>query len=180
MVLKQIKQELQILKNKNQVNKKVWQEFWQRLDSGQPLTRAEKKPDHFCAFFVPIHRPTQSIFLVDHIKGDDWMPPGGHIEPDELPLSTVKREFEEELGQSIGSKTIELFNLTTKSIDPPRPNCQYHYDFWYLVWTDKHNFNWDKGEFHNAGWFSIVDGANKIKRNQNYKKAIEQLSNLFK
>lgn len=36
--------------------------------------------------------------LVDHINAGLWLPPGGHVEPDEHPADTARRETREELG----------------------------------------------------------------------------------
>ncbi len=52
---------------------------------------------------------TVAVFVVDrgrvllhrHRKLDRWLPPGGHIEPDELPDDAARREVLEESGVSI-------------------------------------------------------------------------------
>ncbi len=38
------------------------------------------------------------VLLVNHRRIGAWVPPGGHVEPDELPHLTVLRELEEETG----------------------------------------------------------------------------------
>ncbi len=38
-----------------------------------------------------------SSLLVDHVNAGLWLPPGGHVEPDEHPATTADREAREEL-----------------------------------------------------------------------------------
>ncbi len=55
-------------------------------------------PDpHLVSYFVVIDRDANKILLVDHKKAELWLPPGGHVEVDEHPMETVKREAKEEL-----------------------------------------------------------------------------------
>ncbi|OGK67016.1 hypothetical protein A2313_01655 [Candidatus Roizmanbacteria bacterium RIFOXYB2_FULL_41_10] len=177
MNLAKIKTELLKLKNNALIKKETWQEFWDKLHSGQPLTKTERNSEHMCAFFLPVHRTTKSVYLIHHIKGADWMPPGGHIEPHEHPLLTVRREYQEELGQSLAQESVELIGLTIKSItNHPLNYCTKHYDFWYAVWVDKqHDYSWDRREFHSAGWFEIASGINKIQKNPDYQEVIKNL-----
>jgi 8-oxo-dGTP diphosphatase len=35
------------------------------------------------------------ILLVDHVNAGLWLPPGGHVEPDEDPEVTARREARE-------------------------------------------------------------------------------------
>jgi 8-oxo-dGTP diphosphatase len=55
-------------------------------------------PKHLVSYFV-LRDPTDgSVLLVDHRKAGLWLPTGGHVDPGEDPLETVKREAREELG----------------------------------------------------------------------------------
>lgn len=55
-------------------------------------------PDrHLAAYFAMIDPSDRSSLLVDHIKAGHYLPPGGHVEPDEDPVDTVRREAHEEL-----------------------------------------------------------------------------------
>ena len=53
---------------------------------------------HFCASAFVIDPITKKILLVFHSKFRKWVQPGGHIEGDEFPEETVKREVFEETG----------------------------------------------------------------------------------
>lgn len=153
--------ELQKLQFFDHVDKKTYLTFIERINKGN-LTHKINPGDHLCCFFLPIHRATKSIYLGHHIKADDWLPPGGHIEEEELPSKTVIREFKEELDYEPDPDLIVLFDISIKKIDNLR-SCKIHYDFWYFVETEKINFNFDRGEFYDAGWFLITDGEQRMK-----------------
>lgn len=166
------------LKNKIYVDKQLMEKFLKRIKSGQSLTKEGSEANHFCSFFLPVHLQTKSIYLGHHIKGDDWMPPGGHIKLKETPLQTVVREFYEELEHKLTGEKIELFDLTIKKINNPKHNCKVHYDFWYLVFTQKHNFIFSKREFYTAGWLEIAK-APKLMRHKDYKAVIGKLPKIL-
>jgi 8-oxo-dGTP pyrophosphatase MutT (NUDIX family) len=111
-------------------------ESFEWIRSGVEIYR-RKKPDvprkHLVSYFVPIDPGRGSLLLVDHINARLWLPPGGHIEPDEDPYQTVVRELEEELGVGAGAVEIDRWPLlltanTTRGAGP-------HVDvsLWYAV-----------------------------------------------
>ncbi len=53
---------------------------------------------HLVAYFLLCDDRDGSVLLVDHIKAGLWLPAGGHVEPGEHPVETVRREVVEELG----------------------------------------------------------------------------------
>ena len=53
---------------------------------------------HLVAYFLLRDDQDGSVLLVDHIKAGLWLPAGGHVEPGEHPVETVRREVAEELG----------------------------------------------------------------------------------
>jgi 8-oxo-dGTP pyrophosphatase MutT (NUDIX family) len=62
-----------------------------------------------------------ATLLHEHEKLDMWLPPGGHVERDELPHETAVREVREELGVGVDllAPVGELSSQTVQSI--PRP-----------------------------------------------------------
>lgn len=56
-------------------------------------------PSHFTASGVVVQ--DGHILLVNHKRIGAWVPPGGHVEPDELPEETVLREILEETGVEV-------------------------------------------------------------------------------
>lgn len=71
------------------------------IDSGAEIFRTAKPPTpdpHLVAYFLLIDSSSNQVLLVDHKKAGLWLPSGGHIELNEHPKETVKREILEELG----------------------------------------------------------------------------------
>jgi 8-oxo-dGTP diphosphatase len=61
----------------------------------QPVTSASR---HFTASMVVIDPATQGVLLVHHNATDQWLFPGGHVDPDETPGECALREVLEETG----------------------------------------------------------------------------------
>ncbi|MFI5343447.1 MAG: NUDIX domain-containing protein [Chlamydiales bacterium] len=51
----------------------------------------------FLQLLLSTKRKNNIFNLVDHKKANLWLPAGGHVEPNEHPRETVKREILEEL-----------------------------------------------------------------------------------
>lgn len=71
------------------------------IASGEQIFRIQK-PDipnkHLVSYFILLDEAASKILLVDHKKAQLWLPAGGHVEINEDPKTTVKRECLEELG----------------------------------------------------------------------------------
>ncbi len=70
------------------------------IESGAPLFRVQK-PDvpkkHLVSYFILFDEEALNVLLVDHKKAQLWLPTGGHVEVDEDPQETVRRECLEEV-----------------------------------------------------------------------------------
>jgi 8-oxo-dGTP diphosphatase len=53
---------------------------------------------HLVSYFLLVDRSADSVLLCDHRLSGLWLPTGGHVEPGEHPVDTVRREVVEELG----------------------------------------------------------------------------------
>jgi len=53
---------------------------------------------HLVSYFLLVDRAAGRVLLCDHRLSGLWLPTGGHVEPGEHPLDTVRREVVEELG----------------------------------------------------------------------------------
>jgi len=169
-----LKKEILKLKNKLNINQTTINKFQSFVDSEKKLTKSEGNQIHICTFFLPINKKTKSIYLINHIKAQMWIPPGGHIEKEEHPIRTVIREFEEELDHQLITEKVRLFNLSITAIDRPWQNCVTHYDFWYSVEVEKIQFNFLKKEFYQGDWFDFESGIKKITR-KSYQNIIKNL-----
>lgn len=139
-------------------------------------TRDEGNSRHYCTFFLPYDKESGQIYLGHHIKANDWIPPGGHIELGETPSLTSIREMKEELGIDITQDMLEPFSLSVKAIDRPGSGCALHYDIWHIVHIKKQNFTYDRKEYHDAGWFPIPKGVKKIAKNPDFAKIVSTMS----
>jgi len=159
------------------VQSELMGEFIDRVQNNEGVVKEENQADHLCAFFVPVHKESKSVYVGHHIKADEWMPPGGHIEKGEHPKDTVRREFEEELRFRLTDEQIELVDLTVIDIEPNERTCLRHWDMWYIVPVkEKMDYGVDKGEFYEAGWMSVEDAMEKMEvGRQNYMKAMKKV-----
>jgi 8-oxo-dGTP pyrophosphatase MutT (NUDIX family) len=149
---------------------------WNDLRTGSMVhTKGEGNPRHYCSFFLPYDEKLGMIYLGYHKKADDWIPPGGHIEPGETPSGAAIREMKEELGIDITRDMLQPFTLSVKEIGRPESGCMAHYDVWHLVMIDKQDFDYLKDEYHDAGWFTIADGIKKITKNPDFAAIIAKL-----
>ena len=75
---------------------------------------------HFVATVYVVHDGATALH--HHDKLDMWLPPGGHIDRDELPHLAAEREVEEELGMPVDLVAPEgnLESTTATSIPKPQ------------------------------------------------------------
>jgi len=151
-------QEVLKLKNKKHVDQKILNQFLERISSGKPLIKTKNKENHFGSFLLPVNKKTRQVYFGHHIKADKWIPPGGHIEENESPEQAMRREFHEELGLGLTDEETELFNLSVTYYQN-----HWHYDFWYLIYTDLNDFKFDSKEFYEAKWIGIDESLDKMK-----------------
>jgi ADP-ribose pyrophosphatase YjhB (NUDIX family) len=123
------------------------------IDSGVELCRRERPatpPKHLVSYVVVVD--TWEILLVDHKNARLWLPPGGHVEPDEHPRFTVERELKEELGLTpshpIGPP---LFVTCTETVGQTAGHIDV--SLWYLVRAEAKEVDIDGSEFESARWF---------------------------
>lgn len=147
-----------------------------KLRRAQSLyTRGDGATIHLCSFAVPYDRGAGRIYLGHHIKANAWIPPGGHLEPGEIPSVAALRECEEELGYHASREDLEPWDLSVSEIIPARPACNWHYDVWYLVHMSERNLTPDKSEFYSAGWFSLEEAVAKTAQNPQFSAILVKL-----
>jgi 8-oxo-dGTP diphosphatase len=127
------------------------------VQSGQPLFRTDP-PDrpspHLVSYFPVCDPVTRSVLLAHHRKADLWLPPGGHVEPDEHPQWTVSREATEELG------LVARFHAPAPvfiTVTPTRgPASHVDVSLWYVLVSRRDAaLEPDPGEFHAVRWFDL-------------------------
>lgn len=170
--------EINKLKDKPWIDQVVFKKFIKRLQ--QPdLVKEDNPVDHICTFFLPIDIEKKQIYLCHHIKAQDWIPPGGHIDKDELPVETVKREVSEELNYSASLDQIKMFDLSIKHIINPKHGCEYHYDIWHWIPINKQDFSYTKKEYYDARWVTIPKANKLCTKNPTYLEVINKIPKII-
>jgi 8-oxo-dGTP diphosphatase len=130
--------------------------------SGAPLFRTAPPatPDrHLCVYFVLFDEARRSIFLVDHVKARLWLPPGGHVDPEEDPRDTAVREAAEEL--HIDGEFHPRFGDSPLFLTVTKTRGDYsHTDvtFWFVFDADQNvPIEADPREVNEARWFDVDD-----------------------
>ena len=130
------------------------------IASGTQIFRIAKPatPDtHLVSYFVLIDETANKVLLVDHKKAGLWLPAGGHVELNEHPKETVKREIKEELGINADFLSHDPFFVTvTKTVGQTAGHTDV--SFWYILkGCSSDFFAYEKEEFHTVGWFLPTD-----------------------
>ncbi len=126
------------------------------ISSGAEIFRITK-PDqpniHLVSYFMIVDQDTHEFLLVDHKKAELWLPPGGHVEVNEHPQETVKREIREELGIEAAFLFEDpLFLTVTKTVG--HVACHTDVSLWYVLKGNyQDDLKYDPDEFHQVRWF---------------------------
>lgn len=126
------------------------------ISSGAEIFRLAK-PDqpniHLVSYFIVADQQTHQFLLVDHKKAQLWLPPGGHVEVDEHPQETVKREIREELGIEAAFLFEDpLFLTVTNTVG--HVACHTDVSLWYVLkGNSQDDLKYDPDEFHQVRWF---------------------------
>ncbi|WP_089009686.1 NUDIX hydrolase [Micromonospora viridifaciens] len=113
---------------------------------------------HLVAYFLLRDESDGAVLLVDHRNAGMWLPSGGHVEPGEHPVQTVRREVVEELGvpavfaPRLGERP--AFLTVTPTVGPPEDR---HTDvsLWYVLSGSRdQRLVPDPGEFRGVRWWT--------------------------
>lgn len=128
------------------------------IKSGAPLFRIAK-PDipnkHLVSYFILWDEEVSKILLVDHIKSGLWLPAGGHVEVEENPQDTARRECKEELGiDALFWKEAPVFLTSTQTVGLTAGHTDV--SLWYVLHGHHTAFyKFDTREFKNIQWFDF-------------------------
>ena len=108
------------------------------VHSNEPLFRIKKPalPDkHLAVFSCVIDASLKNLLMVHHKDADFWLPPGGHVEPQEAPLVAASRELHEEI--SIPTQCLsDLPLMLSWKVVGEGPDKHTDVTFWYLFQGD--------------------------------------------
>ncbi|WP_249997648.1 NUDIX domain-containing protein [Actinoplanes sp. M2I2] len=114
---------------------------------------------HLVSYVVPVDPRDGAVLLVDHVNAGLWLPPGGHVEPDEDPLVSAQREIGEELGldgSRVSREPVFLTVTRTVGLDAGHTDVS----LWYLLPCEQEQpLVVDDEEFHRVRWWSKAELA---------------------
>jgi len=86
-----------------------------------------------------------------------WLPSGGHVEVDEDPKETVKREYQEDLSVKADFwQETPLFLTSTLTVGLTAGHTDV--SLWYILkGNSKSSYAFDKEEFNATKWFSLEE-----------------------
>lgn len=128
------------------------------INSGAQIFRIAK-PDvpnkHLVSYFVLFDEKESKVLLVDHKKAQLWLPAGGHVEIDEDPKETARRECFEELHIVADFWRPEpLFLTSTVTVGLTAGHTDV--SLWYvLLGNSKIDYTFDADEFNSIRWFHL-------------------------
>lgn len=104
---------------------------------------------------------------------NEWIVPGGHVEPGETLEDAVLRETKEEIGVDI--EIVELFNISQNFVSPPEFKRNAHFifiDFIAKLKSDQFVFNDEISEYK---WFGLDEAASSSCVKKSCKKAAAKI-----
>jgi 8-oxo-dGTP pyrophosphatase MutT (NUDIX family) len=128
------------------------------IESGEPIFRIQK-PDipnkHLVSYFLLFDEIALKVLLVDHKKSGLWLPAGGHVEIDEDPYQTVRRECLEELNIEANFWCEEpIFLTSTLTVGLTAGHTDI--SLWYVLkGNEKGQYLFDRREFNGVEWFGF-------------------------
>jgi 8-oxo-dGTP diphosphatase len=119
---------------------------------------------HLVSYFLLVDADDGAFLLGDHRKSGLWLPSGGHVEPGEDPVETVRRECVEELGveANFDKRTGEqpLFITVTETRSSP-PDQHTDVSLWFvLAHSRDETLRPDPREYRSVRWWTIDEFRN--------------------
>jgi 8-oxo-dGTP pyrophosphatase MutT (NUDIX family) len=131
-------------------------------------TYMDKASNHFTATGFVFNEQAE-ILMIKHKKLGVWLPPGGHIDENELPCDAVVREIYEETGVRVSVVTAaQEVSIPADSCELPLPmqillediegnGLHNHIDMIYLCRAEISTLNPQESEIDGIGWFTLAD-----------------------
>jgi 8-oxo-dGTP diphosphatase len=117
-------------------------------------------PDrHLVSYAVLLNRDNFDVLLVDHVNAGLFLPPGGHVEPDEHPAAAAHRECREELGLEAalaGGGVDPAFVTVTTTIGVDSGHTDV--SLWFILEGSRDvELTLDEVECRGARWWSLEE-----------------------
>jgi len=148
----------------------------------------------FTATVYILDKDNKKVLLIHHKKLGKWLPPGGHIDPNETPPEAAIREAKEETGldvELIKQENIWIDRLNAKSLIRPylclleeipahgdQPAHQ-HIDQIFVGRVIGGDLNHNNDEIHDMRWFSLDDLKTLKPEVEIFEETLETIKQLF-
>jgi 8-oxo-dGTP pyrophosphatase MutT (NUDIX family) len=131
-------------------------------DPDRPLHDRRILPGHVTATGVVVDLPSRRVLLIRHKVLARWLPPGGHLEPGELPPAAALREAVEETGlkslSPLGDGPIDIDTHPIPANPARGEPAHVHHDFRFGFRADPQEpLRPDTGEVSAAAWVDWDD-----------------------
>jgi 8-oxo-dGTP diphosphatase len=113
---------------------------------------------HLVSYVVVLDRDNFDVFLVDHVNAGLFLPPGGHVEPDEHPAATARRECREELGieASFSDSSTPAFVTVTTTVGLDAGHTDV--SLWFVSDGSRNlEMTLDQVEFCGSRWWTLEE-----------------------
>ncbi|MDR0272051.1 MAG: NUDIX domain-containing protein [Clostridiales bacterium] len=141
--------------------------------------------NHFTATGI-VFNDDGNVLMVKHKKFGKWLPPGGHIEENELPCDAVLREIFEETGVKarVVSATFDTDSMVEKRCkELPVPltiqlqdiegdGSHNHIDMIYLCRAENSALKPQENEIDGVGWFSPSQVIDELETFENIRSSV--------
>ena len=136
-------------------------------------------PGHMTGSAWIIDRSKQYALLVNHVKLNRWLQPGGHADGDENIVAVARKEAEEETGLKNLTLINPLFDIDIHPIPERKDFPKHdHYDIRCLFLADKNEGVFVSEESHAVEWFPLTELVKKIGENESIARMVEKTSNI--
>jgi 8-oxo-dGTP pyrophosphatase MutT (NUDIX family) len=129
------------------------------LESTDDVFRRAKPatpPRHLVSYAAVLDPHTFDVLLVDHLNARPFLPPGGHVEPEEHPAAAARRECREELGIdspiALGAGNPTFLTVTTTI------GRDTDVSLWFIIEGSRDmQLTIDEVEFRGVRWWSLPE-----------------------
>ena len=140
--------------------------------------------NHFTATGL-VFNEIGEILMIKHKKLCVWLPPGGHVDENELPCKAVLREIFEETGvKATVISVAQNFGIPIDDYELPLPmeillediegtGMHNHIDMIYLCRADDSTLKPQENEIDGIGWFSPI-AVMELETFENVRKSVKK------
>lgn len=120
------------------------------------IAKPDNPPKHLVSYFVVYDPDAQKLLLIDHIAAHMWLPSGGHVEINEHPRETVRREAMVELELVADFSVIGKAPAFITVTETRGPGTHTDVSFWYVIAGDSTaELNYDTREMRGLRWLKF-------------------------